>query len=233
VASAHGAPTPGEGEHDLNAGTLLTCSVAGSPDPIGDGARSLCTGWEGKGSLPPVGTATNTLPFGLTAATTVTWLWKTQYWVEASADAGGTVAPTNAWRDSGSAVTLTASAPQGFIFTAWTGDATCRSNPLVLPVNRPYRLTARFTPEAPRLSSIELNPGTPAGSWQVGYSVRSNVPPPVVEWISNPLTGQWSTNGVTQAGPVVPGTNGLWTGSAQGPLGEGAVLMRLRIGDGP
>ena len=44
----------------------------------------------------------------------------------------------------GVAVTLTATAGSGFVFERWIGDTNTTTNPLVVPMNKPYSLTATF-----------------------------------------------------------------------------------------
>ncbi|MFZ5624415.1 MAG: M6 family metalloprotease domain-containing protein [Gemmatimonadota bacterium] len=53
----------------------------------------------------------------------------------------------------GTQVTLTATVPSGQIFTGWRGDTTSFSTTLVLRMNRPFAVTAGFTPEVQLVQS--------------------------------------------------------------------------------
>jgi hypothetical protein len=46
--------------------------------------------------------------------------------------------------EAGNAVTLTATAPSGALFAGWQGDTTSSQTSLVLPMQRPYDVTAVF-----------------------------------------------------------------------------------------
>jgi hypothetical protein len=61
----------------------------------------------------------------LTNAATLTWLWKTQYLVTASAGADGTAAPTNSWVDrSASAPAIIATPAAGYGVDVWSLNGT-------------------------------------------------------------------------------------------------------------
>ena len=58
----------------------------------------------------------------------------------------GTSGPaTNTFVNAGTAVTLTATPSGGATFTNWTGDTTTNNATLVLPMGKPYSVTANFT----------------------------------------------------------------------------------------
>ncbi|HVX89932.1 MAG TPA: hypothetical protein VG940_13440, partial [Gemmatimonadales bacterium] len=58
----------------------------------------------------------------------------------------GTSGPlTNTFVNAGTAVTLTATPNGGATFTNWTGDTTTNNATLILPMGRPYSVTANFT----------------------------------------------------------------------------------------
>ena len=76
VSSAVGAPSP-TGITSNAYGTVINAYV---PSPVGNGTTQyVATGWVGNGSLTS-GTGTN-VSFPLTNTTTLTWLWRTNVWV--------------------------------------------------------------------------------------------------------------------------------------------------------
>ena len=67
----------------------------------------------------------------------------------------------------GTSVTLTATAVAPSVFGRWQGDTTATSNVLVLPMRRPYSLTAQFDPQL-AVSVTSAPPGAIVGT---GYGV--------------------------------------------------------------
>ena len=76
VASAHDAPNP-SGVTYRDAGSSVTASVTTPADVVGS-MRYRCTGWTGTESVPASG-STNSVTFTMSAPSTITWDWKTQY----------------------------------------------------------------------------------------------------------------------------------------------------------
>ena len=117
VGSLYGAPAPsGTTTSDWNA--LVVAAVA-SPVTNGSTTQYVCTGWTGTGSVTN-GAGTNT-SFDLTADSTLTWTWKTQYLVTAGAGANGAVsAPAAVWVDAGgSTPSYTATPDGGYRVNQW------------------------------------------------------------------------------------------------------------------
>jgi len=87
---------------------------------------------------------------GSLAGTTITANLSSDYKLIATAASGGTIAAdTNvdlagAFIPSGRAVTLTATASAGNSFSGWSGDTTTSNTVVVLPMGRPYTVTANF-----------------------------------------------------------------------------------------
>ena len=61
----------------FDSGTLVTASVS-SPADVSGGTRYRCTGWTGTGSVPSSGSASS-VSFTISAPSSVTWNWQTQY----------------------------------------------------------------------------------------------------------------------------------------------------------
>jgi len=98
VGSAQGTASPSAGTNIYIGGSTETCVVAGSPVDAGT-TQYICTGWTGTGSAPSAGTTTNTGSFTITNDSSVTWNWKTQYWLDTTAGANGSVDITDVSRE--------------------------------------------------------------------------------------------------------------------------------------
>ena len=78
VASDHDAPSPGVGDHWYDTGTHIDASVT-TPADESAGTRYRCTGYTGTGS---VGSASaSSFDFDISAPSTLTWNWVTQFYV--------------------------------------------------------------------------------------------------------------------------------------------------------
>lgn len=144
----HGMPLPfGYGTQSVSAATWLTNSV----DPeiySGADTRYSCTGWVGSGSIPLAGPS-NRVTAQILTASTLTWLWTTEFLLTTVADGHGTVS-AGGWFESNAWVQVTAQPDPPRIFAGWTGDvpdADRQRNPLDLHMNRPRAIRALFAPE--------------------------------------------------------------------------------------
>ncbi|MEM3566758.1 MAG: hypothetical protein QXK18_07805, partial [Candidatus Bathyarchaeia archaeon] len=146
VSSTYGNPTPTSTWFD--AGTTVTASIT-SPVYGGSGTRYVCTGWTGTGSVPSSGSSTS-VQFTINAPSSITWNWKTQYYLtmQANPSGGGSVNPGSGWYDSGTQVQISASANSGYQFASWSGSGsgsyTGSANPATITVNGPITETANF-----------------------------------------------------------------------------------------
>lgn len=166
VASLHGTPIPG--------GTVTqdwnTAGIASVNTPVVNGTTQyVCTGWTGTGSVPASGTS-NSVSFNLTQDSTLTWQWRTNYWVKVSSGDHGSVAGTQGWYTAGAAAAVEAKASNYYRFAMWTGTVVSATNPLVLWVYRPHAVVANFT-EALATNGIPLpwlvEHGFTNGAWDV------------------------------------------------------------------
>jgi len=121
AASAYDSPSPLSGWFD--SGSSLNGFVA-SPVSGGSGVQYVCTGWSGSGSVPASGSA-SAVTFTISAPSTITWNWKTQYLVSfaVSPSGEGTTSPsgTNTWQDAGS-ISISGTGSYGFKFSSWATD---------------------------------------------------------------------------------------------------------------
>jgi uncharacterized repeat protein (TIGR02543 family) len=145
VNSDHGTTFPAVGTRALNWGTNLVCSV-NSPDTQGT-TRYVCSGWSGSGSVPPVGTLTNTGIFSLTNDSSITWNWNTEYFLDMEVSGSGTTDRADSWHAKGSNITVQAFAEGGSRFDHWTLDGVQmggNTNSLLVPMDAPRQLVAHF-----------------------------------------------------------------------------------------
>jgi hypothetical protein len=148
VASDHGNPVPAGSTHWYDANTEIACSLGGSPVLSGT-TQYVCTGWSGTGSVPSTGTRTNTDLFTLTNNSSITWTWRTNYFLQVTAGDHGRVSTTGGWYQAGTTnVTVSAQPDGNWRFAGWSGDvpnSRTNDNPLSLDMTRARRLTANFS----------------------------------------------------------------------------------------
>ncbi|MDH5754732.1 MAG: hypothetical protein OEY95_05980, partial [Candidatus Bathyarchaeota archaeon] len=137
-------PTPTSGWFD--SGTPITASVT-SPSPGPTGTRYVCTGWDGTGSVPASGTGSSTT-FTLTLPSTITWNWKTQYYLTVRTDPSGIVTiPGEGWHDDLTSVPLTAPSVAGYNFLNWDVDGTSQGAgvaSITISMIEPHTATAHY-----------------------------------------------------------------------------------------
>jgi len=144
-SGAYGSPAPNPyGTNYVIAGSTVTNTVA-SPISGPTGTRYVVAGWTGTGSIPASGN-TNTVTFVAGADSTLTWNFKTQYFLDTRVNSSGTVDIADSWWDSGSNVTITATPALYYHFVNWSGDVSGTSRVIVVSMTGPRVATANFTP---------------------------------------------------------------------------------------
>lgn len=152
VVTEFGQPMPINGTVAFTTGTVVTVAmpVTNVADATGT-TRRVCTGWTAEGAAP--GGDGYCVTFVLDRPTTITWQWKTQYRLAASADnaasctialAGGTTAADGTWHDAGTTVSINAGVQAGWVLAGWSGDMDGRANPAELLMDRPKAVRARL-----------------------------------------------------------------------------------------
>lgn len=187
VVSAHGVATPSSGAHSYASGTVVCAVLSGSPVSPGAGTQYVCTGWAGLGNVPASGSGTDTAAFVLASDSRVEWLWKTQYWFSASADAGGSVRAGQGWYDRGACVYVTAVPSDCYRLVGWSGDTNgCVSSggQLEVPMDGRRTVVAEFEP-VPQSLTVMSDYGQsvpPAGTYSYpnGTVVSSYITDPIV-----------------------------------------------------
>lgn len=138
-----GNPTPlMYGTNLVPAGTPFATGVT-SPWPGAAGTRYVNRGWTGTGSVPAAG-ASNLVNFTLAVDSSLTWLWKTQHYLNVVVVSNGTVSIDDGWFDVGSTVNLTATPSNYFHFVSWGGDAAGTSPTTAITMAGPRTAIAYF-----------------------------------------------------------------------------------------
>ena len=112
-----------------------------SPQNGATGVRYVWMNWTGGGAIShTVAPTTNA---------TYTANFNTQYRLTMTPGTGGTVSPTSSWRNSGAAISISATPATGYSFTNWTGSGTGSfsgtNNPASITIGGPITETATFT----------------------------------------------------------------------------------------
>lgn len=211
IASAHGSPNPAVGTSYPNYNSTINASVS-SPVSGGAGIRYICTGYTGTGSVTNgYGTAYS---FKITNPSTITWNWKTQYQLQYTAGAGGSISGSvMQYVDSGSNGTQVTAVPNsGFHFAKWSDNVLTASR-TDLSVAAPINVTAIFSPTLV-VNSIHGSP-SPSGTTYpvVGSTVNASV--------SSPISGsagiQYNCTGYTGTGDAPSGSGTSFSFSINNP----------------
>ena len=157
VNSLYDSPNPTGRWYD--AGTSITASVT-SPASGPTDTRYVCTGWTGTGSVPASGTTTS-VTLTINAASSITWNWKTQYFLTVGTiPVGITTIPGQGWYDASASVTLTAPPVLTYTFNHWSVDGVSRGtgvNPIIVTMSAAH--TAMAVYEKTQLPlSVKINP---------------------------------------------------------------------------
>jgi len=123
-------------------GDSVTISVADSQSVNAGRTRLLFASWSDAGARQHTIVADGT-PDTVTA--TLTARHRVNFVANGSGTVGTSGPATNTFVDAGTPVTLTATPTGGGLFTNWTGDTTTTNASLVLPMGRPYSVTANFS----------------------------------------------------------------------------------------
>ena len=165
----YGAPGGlGYGDHWLPQGTVTSNSVA-TPVSGGTGIQHVCTGWAGTGDVAATG-STSQAVFTLNRDSSLTWQWRTDYYLDTDGGAYGTVDVGDGWHTNDSVVTVTAAPDTGYDFAGWVGDVpavSSASNPVTLTMDRPRTITATYDQAWPWPSGgVVLTDRRPTLMWQ-------------------------------------------------------------------
>jgi PKD repeat protein len=224
VSSDYGSPTPTSGWFDN--GTQITASVD-SPVPGPPGTQYVCTGWNGTGSVPDSG-STNSVTFTITQPSSITWNWKTQYYLTVQTNPSGlspAPTPTSGWFDEGEVVTITASNESylntdRYLFEYWDIDGVSQGtgvNPITVQMDQPHTATAHYVKVEPL--SVQISPESITITLGSSVTFTSTVTGGI-----SPYSYQWYLDEAP-----VPGANSeIWTFY---PNATGTYYVYLNVTD--
>lgn len=145
VASPWGGAVPA-GTNTYYHGTAVSAVVTNSPVVIGT-TQYVCAGWTGTGSAPLTGTSTNTGLFTITNNSTLTWRWRTNFWLHIDKTGSGLVSTNDAWFILGTNIQVVATAATYYTFGHWEGQTngcTMVSNRITVLMNAARLIVAVF-----------------------------------------------------------------------------------------
>jgi M6 family metalloprotease-like protein len=189
----------------LDDGSAHTVSIADSQVSADGRRRFRFASWSDGGARSHSIT-------GNLSGSTLTATLNRDFKLIATAASGGTIAPDTAINLSGTfiregrAVQLTATPGSGNSFAGWTGDTTSSNLVMVLPMGRPYTVTANFAGTLATADVVAhlLGPTAPLSTAQIQY-----------------LDSQGNNNGIFDIGDFL-----AWVKATGAPL-SAAVLTRL------
>jgi hypothetical protein len=184
VVSPHGAPSPA-GKTTNAYGALVSAWL---PRYETNAGVSLfeSTGWTLTGAKATNGAASGTTTNAVIPMTnnpTLTWLWKSNYWLEANTNGRGTLSFAGGapgWNPSTNSVTITAAASVNWHFVAWsgtTGGCAVAGTQIIAPMTQARSLTSTFALDANALAAVRLNIGGPGAGTGTLLLVATNFPP--------------------------------------------------------
>ncbi len=164
VVSPHGTFTPSITTTNAY-GALISASVSQYATNAGV-ALYANTGWTLTGARATNGASSGTttnLVIPMTNNVTLTWLWKTNYWLATATNGYGSLVFSNGtpgWNPCTNSVTLTATASNNWHFSAWSGDTnSCAiaSTQIIAPMTQARIITGTFALDAAVLAAVRLN----------------------------------------------------------------------------
>ena len=105
VRSEHGEAFPGLGVSSHSWGETVSAGVVLGENDQSSTVRYECTGWRGTGSVPESGTG-DSVSFELEEASTLEWLWTTNYHVSAKTEGPVIIGRLLWWQDANETVTV-------------------------------------------------------------------------------------------------------------------------------
>ena len=164
-----GDVSPAAGAYSYAPGDVVECSAQTT---VNGALRQLCTGWRTSSGTSGSG---STASITMTGDTTLTWLWQTQYRLDALAQGPGSLDVASTWYPVGTDLTIHAIPGSHAHFVAWAGDltgCTVQNATLQVTMNQAHQgITAVFAMDQVNLTIISAH-GTPnpaAGSASYAY----------------------------------------------------------------
>ena len=191
VVSAYDTPDPAVGDHSYTYNTQVTASVT-SP-VVDDDTQYVCTGWTGTGSVTASGSATSTT-FDIIEDSSITWNWKTQYYLTVNNGAHGTASGAG-WYDKNVSANFsinptTVDGEEGirYVFARWSGDSTSSNSTSSVLMNSSKEVTATWMTQY-QLTMNTTGQGTitpapaAAGNWYNDGTEVTLTATPAIGWL--------------------------------------------------
>jgi len=130
------------------------------------------------------------LVFWMLEPSTITWNWKTQYWLTTNANpsSGGTVTPSSGWQEAGAFVSIQALPNPGYTFQSWTGSGSGSYsgslNPVTIQMNHWFTETANFKAIVKPLTVTLISPSNEAVLERCPVKLKAKV-----TWMGSPISG--------------------------------------------
>jgi len=210
VNSLYDSPSPASGW--LDSGTTVNANVA-SPATGSPGTQYVCTGWTGAGSVPPSGSGTS-VSFTITQDSSLTWNWKTQYYLTVQTDPNGiaTIAGMG-WYDEPASVSLTAPTVQNYTFSYWDVDGPSQGNgvnPINVMMIEAHTATAHYFGSSGLPLTVSISPTIATiplgGSVAFTSTVNGGTSTYSYQWFLGSTAVAGATSNIWTFNPTAPGT---------------------------
>jgi hypothetical protein len=161
--------------------------------------------------VSPSGSGTTTA-FTINHDSSITWNWKTQYYLTVKTDPNGIATISGeGWYDQASSVALTAPVAQNYTFVYWDVDGASQgngTNPITTTMNAPHVATAHYAYSNPLTVHIQPTSATINLGQSVTFTstVQGGTPPYTYQWYlnGNPVSGATSNGWI-----FIPSTVGI------------------------
>ena len=152
-----GAPCTAPCTFQWTPGTNHTIATT-TPQAGATGTRYVFSNWSDGGAISHTITASS-------SPATYTANFTTQYYLTtaASPSAGGTISPASSWRNSGSVVSVSATANSGYVFSGFSGALSGTTTPQNLTMNAPKSVTANFAVSNQPPQAVSVTPSSGSG----------------------------------------------------------------------
>ncbi|HBA85477.1 MAG TPA: hypothetical protein DCZ95_15430 [Verrucomicrobia bacterium] len=163
VSTCYGVGNLSTGINLLAEETILTNWIT---SPLMQGTTQfVCGAWTLSEQEPQIG-STNWFFMTVTNHASLTWWWTTNYWLETTAGAHGSVDAASGWRALGATASLGALADAYYHFDSWSGDVSGNANPHMLLMDGSKSVAATFT------ANLTTNRGLPE-AWLAQYGLTN------------------------------------------------------------
>jgi hypothetical protein len=197
VTSLYGSPTPTSSWFDE--GTVINASVT-SPWGGPTGTRYVCTGWNGTGSVPTSGSAAS-VTFTINEPSSITWNWKTQYYLTLTTDPDGVDTPSGEdWYDAGAYAPIST----GDIVDIVSGSSQYKFNGWTTA-----DMSEIADPSSPSTTVLVDKPKTVVANYTTQYYLTITH---TSGGVTDPASSGWYDAGVTASVTAIPDPDYILTG---------------------